>query len=367
MIARVAVALVIASPVAAAEPLEVGFVNLTSGSGGQAVIASLRAELRTRSDYNPMDPEPALERPRGDRADRPPRLDLAPARKLYRRFKTDDALAALDALEQERRALSPSKALFAQYAAIARLRGEVLAGADREAEARAAFVRSYALSRKKRLDPKRYAPAVRAIYNKAVRGAREGGGELAITAPAGATLWIDGEKVGDAPIKPVDVRGGEHLVTAVLAGHRVENRWVEAGEVELVLAALPELERAAALRQTLSPRAVDVGVLEQIAEAANLDVLVVIAERDSALAVALFDVQSGTLGEWSVPSPQIFGERPAGDPVVVGGGDRRGGDPWYKTWWGISLIAGSAVVTTLIIVTAASAESDFQVGAIDWQ
>ena len=359
----VALATIVAIPsVAAADKLEVGFVNLTAGTRGQAAIASLRAELRSRSDLAPSDPQPALERPRGDRGDQPPDLDLHPAREAYRQFQTDKALSLLDKLDDQRRTLTPTRALFAQFASIALLRGQVLAGAERTDEAYESFARAYALSRKKALDPARYPPAVRKAYTRAVERANRSKTRLAIEAPAGATIWVDGRKVGDTPLKPLTVAAGKHLVTGVLAGHLVDTRWVETGEVSLALEPLPAVERVDELRETLSPRALDAGILEQIAEAAQVDALVVIATRDGALAAALFI--DGKLGAWGPPGPELFGDRPP--DAAIAGGERSESRPWYTTWWGVGLIGSGAAITTLIVVGLLSGEDRTEVGGINW-
>jgi hypothetical protein len=353
VIARAAALLAVvavAAPVAAAEPAEVGFVNLAAGSGGQTAIASMRGSLSKRSDWKATAPIPALERPRSGRGDRPPRLDLGEAREAYRAFQNERALELLERLEEARRDLPPSPALFNQLAAIALLRGQVLGGADRESDAIAAFARAHALSSDETLAPARYPPAVRQLYARAVAATRRSKGELAIAAPAGATIWVDAARVGDAPLKPVPVSAGGHLVTAVLAGHRIQRRWVEAGEVAIELEPLPELERAAALRETLSPRALDAGVLEQIARAAGVDVLVIVASRDGAIAAALYDARGGSLGDWTSAGPQIFGDAPPG--AAISGGGETAERPWYKTWWGVSLIGGGVVVAAVLIVAA---------------
>ena len=206
---------------------------------------------------------------------------------------------------------------------------------------------------------------MREAYSRAVKRATRSKKTLSIDAPAGATIWVDGRKVGDAPLKPLTVAAGKHLVTGVLAGHVVDTRWVETGDVSLTLEPLPAVERAAELRETLSPRALDAGILEQIAEAAGVDALVVVANRDGKTMAALF--ANGELGPWGEPSPALFGAPPPDAAIADRGGDDKRG-PWYTTWWGVGLIGGGALLTTLIVVgLVASDGTSVEIGSVQWQ
>ncbi|MBI1949686.1 MAG: PEGA domain-containing protein [Deltaproteobacteria bacterium] len=136
--------------------------------------------------------------------------------------------------------------LASLYAA---LREQALAQAELDAAAR--------LRPNASLDLGRWPPAlVEAFAQARVRVAAEPGAELDVRAePAGATLWVDGLRVGEAPLATT-VRRGPHLLVLAAAGYRPRIFTLDAvagarARVDERLAEIPAAALGARLRAEL--------------------------------------------------------------------------------------------------------------------
>ncbi len=142
----------------------------------------------------------------------PGRDALREGKVLYDRAQPDQAIPVL---EQASRQLAAGLAVTTDVRDLQdalTLLGLAHAGLGNEAAARTAFRRSVTLDPSRQLDPVNYPPQIVALHESVrAAAAAEPAAKLALTAPAGATVWVDGRQPpsGGADLALVP---GEHYV-----------------------------------------------------------------------------------------------------------------------------------------------------------
>jgi hypothetical protein len=355
----------------------VGLADVTLGGGGQAAVAALRARLEARHDLTlPRDAaRAALEAPLpeagADAGEASPRLRatqlVRAARDAYSRFDYDGALERLRQAELALATAAPVPELMGLLVDVNLLVGVVHADRGDTARALDAFRLARRLDpSRKALDPGSYRPKVVALYAQA--GAPVEGRKsrlLVVTDPAGADVWIDGQRAGVAPLTAT-LDAGFHYVAAVAEGSapRLEKPVLRAGEEtrqSLLLARLPPEERVRQMRAELAAgRATWEHGAAALASGASLDLLVLVrAGEGGAPQAAIFDARGGGLSTWTAAEPvqpvlvaltgKIVAAPPQDAPLVAARAGERSppaATPWYRSWW---------VVPPLLAVGAAAA------------
>jgi hypothetical protein len=362
-----------------AHATRVGLADVGPGGAAQPALAALRARLQTRADLTlPRDAtRAALEAPLpaegGDAGEAAPRLRatqlVRAARDAYSRFDYDGALERLRQAELALGTAHPSPELTSLLVDVNLLSGVVQADRGDAARALDAFRVARRLDpERKALDPGSYRPKVVALYTQAGTPVEGRKSRLAVvTDPAGAQVWIDGERAGVAPLS-VSVDAGFHYVAAVAEGSapRLEKPLLRAGEdtrQSLLLARLPPEERARQTRADLAAGRVgwEHGAAA-LAASASLDLLVLVRVTEGGgPEAAVFDARAGGLGAWMAAQPvepvlvalsgKIVAAPPPGGgaPLVAERAADRSpaaATPWYRSWW---------VVPPLLAVGAAAA------------
>lgn len=369
-----------------AHATRVGLADVAPDGSGRAVVAALRARLETRPGVTlPRDAaRAALEEPlpagaagAGTEAgDASPRLRatqlLRAARDAYSRFDYDGALERLRQAELALATATPTPELTGLLVDVNILAGVVQADRGDAARALDAFRVARRLDpARKALDPGSYRPKVVSLYAQAGAAPEGRKSRLSIvTDPAGAELWIDGQRAGAAP-QALTLDPGFHYVAAVSEGSapRLEKPLLRAGEdsrLPLLLARLAPEDRA---RQTRADLAADRVTWERgaaaLAASASLDLLVLVraGQGDAGTPeAAIFDARVGSLSAFGPAEPLeptlvaltgkiVAAPPPAAPPLVAahdGGPDRSpaAASPWYRSWW---------VVPPLLAVGAAAA------------
>lgn len=349
-----------------ATPVRVGLVDVTDSAAGHAAVAALRARLGSRPGIAlPKDgaraalEEPLEATPDGASAGSPAALRAAQlvraAREAYSRFDYD---GALERLRQAELALATAPPDAARLLVDANLLAGVV-WADRGDAPRA--LDSFRLVHRLApamgaLDPGSYRPRVVALYAQAVATPETRLARLdVVTDPAGADVWIDGQRAGVAPLSRA-LPAGFHYVAVTAEGSvpRLEKPLLRAGEdtrLALLLSRSPPEERARVARAELAAGRLgwDRGPAA-IAASASLDMLVVVrdaaAPADAHVEAAIYDASIDTLGVWipaSPPEPVLvaLGASLAGRasatkaPMAEGARERSSSapPPWYRTWW----------------------------------
>jgi hypothetical protein len=384
------VALLALAPLVAtrAHAARVGLADVAPAGGGQAAVAALRARLEGRRDVTlPRDAaRAALEAPLpadgaadgGDAGVRPRASQLVrAARDAYSRFDYDGALERLRQAELALASAAPGPELTGVLVDVNLLAGVV--HADRGDAAKA--LDSFRLARRldperKALDPGSYRPKVVALYAQAGAPVEGRKSRLSVvTDPAGAEVWIDGQRAGVAPLA-VTLEAGFHYVAAVAEGSapRLERPVLRAGEdtrQSLLLARLPPEERVRQMRAAMAAGRVtwEHGATALCA-GASLDLLVLVRAgqgADGAPEVAVYDARGGGLGAWSAAQPvepvlvaltgKIVTAPPPGPGPLVASreGDRSppAAAPWYRSWWVVPpllALGAAAALGTLWII-----------------
>lgn len=235
------------------------------------------------------------------------------------------------------------------------------------------------------IDADKYPPHALELYRRARRleADRKGVTLRVTTIPSGTRVWVDGHLVGTSPIAAKNVAPGIHYVAV---GHRdlephAGKVWVEPGagsRIELQPQPLPAPERIIRIRrEALAEPADEVSwreVARELAANVAVDVLVLVRDQPSgAIEAAFFDVSRLQLGAWvAMPSaaftralqPTSSGKLFANRMLDPRRGEAR---PWYRTWWGASLLVSGGIAVGGALVYAFSdrgAERDYSIG--DW-
>jgi hypothetical protein len=371
----------------------IGAAAVDSPAASRAATA-IRAELADRGFGSPATRD-ALEGGLGD--DEAAALAdaaraVADAREAYATFEYDRALARLEAIDRLLIDREPSPAGHALLVERHLLAGLVHEGRGRTADATRSFRALHHLAPARRgLDAGAYRPQVVALFARVVK-ASEPRAPLRITAePAGAAIWLDGRRVGKAPLALAALAGGPHWVVASAPGQRPRGVVIDldaarpdSQAVSLSLSPLPPAEVGARLRRRIAQadRGDARGAAGDLARLAGVDVLVLIRARGDRAEGAVLDARSGLLSAW-LPAPseellrQLPGAAATGSPAIAATGQDPlvSADPrpteegaaapaWYGTWWGRSILVagGLAIAGGVVYAVSAGGDDGFAVG-----
>jgi hypothetical protein len=276
--------------------------------------------------------------------------------------------------------LTPGPDASPVWAELAVLTGVLRESENKPTEALDAFVLA------RRLDPERttldretYRPKVVALYEQAGRPHAGARAQLAVEAnPPGAAVWLDGQQMGDAPIKLTELLPGPHVLAVHALGHRplYETLHLDAGAVTsrtLLLERMAPSDQARELRARFmrEPPADWEAAAGTLARLASVDRLIVLRQGARGVEAAVYDVATGKLSRWltvagtarSVVGLVLALDRPAPTPLVVRSPPLPAPRPWYRTWWGMGAVAGGlAAVTTVLALTLSGRETSYTVG-----
>ncbi len=383
---------------ARAEARRVGFANVArDGQAARTAIESSRKLVVAKAGgeevsmvqaraalEEPIEPGAGDERAVLERA----RTQLDAAHAALKAFEYDDALDRLRQADATLRAMMPTADVTTALYEVNLLAGQVYAARSEEPRALEAFRLARRLVPElTSLDPARYRPQIVSLYDKA--GASPGaaaGSFNVITEPPGAAVWLDGRPAGASPIELTGLAPGEHYLGLSLDGHVPRNERIVVGkdaraEQSYLLARLPAEQRARALRVGLARPGLKDDDYRRgaalLADVASVDVLVLVRSDDDKIVAAAWDVHAGRLGAWvslsdggaalvrtlpaadasaiAVPAPRDVATKlpvDSADDLIAGG--KRGAirPPWYRTWWGMSILIGGGVLVTGAILVA---------------
>lgn len=368
------------------------FVNLAQDAQrGQAAIDALRPVVARGAKLSPLAPgaaREALEAPLpphdhdAQAADRGAEL-IEQARGALRVFDTERASTHLESAVELLVGLMPTRTIVETLYEAALLLGQVAAARGDEAGARTSFT----LARRLRpdrpaLDPARYRPRLVQLYAEAGKPAPATGRLRINSEPPGATVWLDGAAVAVAPVTVAEIPLGEHFLTVTLTGHAPhgERLVVRADVIEeraVLLSRLPVEARLRALRSEIPPAASPSALADAahlVADAAAIDVVVYVDDRGGQLVATVWDPRRDTVGPWlPVEQRDAIIERvvpdvpPPSQAAVLVGPDGKPRPPtkppqtppspspsWYRTWWGVTLLAGGGVALAGVIYLLAA-------------
>jgi hypothetical protein len=372
-----------AGPAAADESDRVGFVN-----GARNAVAASAEIDRLRSgvisaigmrDLGEGTMRVALEAPLADIPDASESVDRArtlyqEARRAFEAFDEPAALASLADAEAALVSLSPTDESTAALADIAVLVGLVhWQRNDRKTAAEEFRIAARLDPSRTELDPGEYRPKLVAAYRNALRSERLRATLTVTLEPADARLWVDGRPVDTSSVA---VGVGVHYVAAGLDGYAPVGARVTVGDrggaASLVLARAVGEARVRGLRARLSRSEADWReAAREIAAITGVAVLVLVREMESGeLVAAGYDARADTMGPWSPlaegnwiatlpgaghadPPPAPMAKRPELVPSAPPARGSPSAKPWYRTWWGVSLVTSGAVVvgTTVYFAT----------------
>jgi hypothetical protein len=364
------------APVAHAQPLRpVPVIDAGAGPASTAAAAALRRALRADPDLEPLPPGDlarALEAPPADAAEADPALASA-------RRELDDAQAALDRF-QTRACLAAARraetVLLAARDGAGALPGlaeaRFVAGlAHLRDQNRGLALASFALAARLdpargRPDPARYRPEVLEAIARAGAAATPAV-ELRVTSTFdGATIELDGVRVGTTPWRG-EAPAGLHVVRVASAGLRPDARvveLVEPQELRVDLAPLPLADRARELRReaaaTDDPNRLR-ALLAAAVDLAAADAVLVVRDGAAGPEVALYERGPDRLSRprAAADAAGLFGllvPTASPDPLELLG--PRDDGPWYARPIGIAGIAaaGLAGITAAILLSTGDAE-----------
>ncbi len=235
------------------------------------------------------------------------------------------------------------------------------------------------------IESSKYPPRALELYRRARRleAAREGVTLRVTTIPPGTRVWVDGHLVGKSPIAAKNVAPGIHYVAV---GHRdlephAGKVWVEPGagsRIELQPQPRPPPERIIRIRREALAESQDDVAWQQVARELSsnvaVDVLILVRDRpDGAIEAAFFDVRSLRLGAWvAMPSAaftRALQPSSSGKLIVdrMLAPRRRKARPWYRTWWGASLLVSGGLAVGGVLVYSFSGREEEQSYTIgDW-
>jgi hypothetical protein len=342
-------------------PVRVGLVDVAASPASEAAVAALRGRLEGRPGIVlPRDAaRAALEAPLsdGEAATHPRATQLVrAARDAYSRFDYEGALERLRQAELALASAPPAPEVTHLLVDVNLLTGVVEADRGETARALEAFRVAQRLDPARRaLDPGGYRPRVVALYAQAAASPEPRRARLdVVTEPAGAAVWIDGRRVGTAPLG-ASLEIGQHYVAAVAEGSapRLEKPLLRAGEdsrLSMLLSRSPPEERVRQVRADLLAGRVGWERGPAVLAAnASLDLVVVVraAPGDKGAEAAIFDARAGALGPWMSAAPvepvlvalaaALAAPAPPAKAPLVGLTEREPSPaattPWYRSWW----------------------------------
>lgn len=298
------------------------------------------------------------------------RSALIRARDALGRFDHADAIAEADRGLARGVELVPDPEIAKLLADLAFVRGLAQHDAKRDPDASRDFALVHRLDAGRTLDPIKYRPAVVELFEAAAAT-----GELTsldIDAPAGATVWVDGVSVGEAPAT-VALAAGQHAIT--VTGERLVTR----GQIADVPASgsglkirIDAAEASATtivhrLRRNLATATTEEARLQAVEALVHgvgaQDAVIVGRDESGALYTRIYSGKTATLGEPkpakdAVPEKLLAPLRPIKrvlpdpdpDPVIP-----PPLEPWYRRRWVQASIGGTivaGVITTLIVISA---------------
>lgn len=351
----------------------VAFVNLAEDATetGDA-IAKLRGALEDNPEWRATETDYRIEGALPDEPGLDPAL-LDGVREAYRKVDTKSALEQLAAIEKSLLPRRPTEDVFEALAQAAFLRGKVLAAADRPDDAVTAFTLAYRLRpNSDELDPKRFPPKVRALYEMAVA---QGDGKrkpIEISSrPSNAAVWINGALAGRTPLE-VNVAPGAHYVTVHRAGRTASTVVYEGGDKKLTIQLhdLTEDAEIVSLRAALVGP-VDLVALEDLARKLGVGRVVLLRARGKGAEAATYETGSDKLGAWGGASADRLFPIAAGAQNLGDVGRRAEPKKWYQKTWGKVAIVGGTLIGGLLIygIVASGSEDDVsrhQIGGFEW-
>jgi hypothetical protein len=377
------------SAAAQAPPRVVAVIDATASPVSDAEVAALAGRLESQLDREDRlvpvgsDRRPALigavpDEARGALTEA--RSALARARDALSRFDSADAITETDRGLRRAAELAPGPVATLLLADLAFVRG--LARNDARKPALAA--RDFALVRRldpgRTLDPIKHEPEVIALYDKAAAATEQAA--LDVAAAAGAEVWIDGTRVGPAPVS-ITLPTGLHAVT--VTGERLVTRGliVEVGaagaRIELEAAEVTGSTYVHRLRRRLGAADDEIRRTEAVAalvrEVGGQDA-VVVGRVDGVLSTWIYSGRTGAMYDQGPVEARSAGElvaplRPL-EPKVVRRDDRDAFPipapprPWWRNRWLQASVGGGlaiGVVTAVVVaLTGDPGSSVFQGG-----
>jgi hypothetical protein len=365
----------------------VGYANVArDGAAGQGAIANVRARVAAKADYEELEPtrRETLETPAAAGSDDAMELGRAralceQAREATLSFEYDSALAMLGQAEHILKGVAPSAATTQALVELNLRTGVVHAERGDRARAAEAFRLVHQLDASRtQLDPAAFRPQVVQLYAQALAAPTQAAGLTVRTDPPGALVSIDGRQLGVTPLTAPNLTAGDHYVSFTIDGYepRTEKPRLAAGQTSnlgsLLLSKLVPEQRARAVRAGLlrdgTTEADWRRAAAALADAAEVDVLVLVRENGA----AVYDVKTARLGAWvalaqvtlpAVASGSIAAAAPGEVALRLDQGRPPVDDPkpkkWYRTWWGMSLIASAVVVGagTVLLLTGPQPDS----------
>jgi hypothetical protein len=272
----------------------------------------------------------------------------------------DLATATTEAKEGQRRLAlaSPTPAALALYADLSFLYGEALFDQHQLAEAKLAFVLAHHLDPDRKLDPARYLPELRALYD-AAKTFDPGTTKLEIKGTG--TLVIDGVELGRAP-GTFDVAAGHHLVQLVGPDRRTGGMPVYGGHIveipDTPLDDAGKLQRARFVLAKSPDPAARASAMRQLAQLLGVHDAVLINKEGDRLRVQTWrDGEQGfsAIRDYHPEKPEKPGElmrplaapeppEPIKPPIVIPRHPIVVEKPWYSRTWVRSSVAGGLVL-----------------------
>lgn len=326
---------------------------------------ALRAALE--APLAPAEPSDAIERGRAV---------IATARDHFTGFEHDAALSALAEAEAMLAAEMPASAAREALADLQLLAAQIHDARGRQASTIAALRAVRRLAPDRTLDAARYKPELVHRFEAARKPVPTA--QLAIaTTPAGAAIWIDGVAVGNAPLTIDAAAVGRLYVTAVRDGAVTQTRIVEVdpGRENRLDLALPELSAAQRIERLRRALAGADAASEQwqlgageIARLAGADLVVLLRlDATGEIVAVLFRPGASALGRWqpasSIAAPVTSSRSPRSPAPLPSGPALSFQDtaaapaPWYRQWWGQTLLLSGAAVVAGALVYGFTRES----------
>jgi hypothetical protein len=300
------------------------------------------------------------------------RSALTRARDALVRFDHADAIAEADRGLARALELAPDAEISKLLADLAFARGLARHGAKLSTEASGDFALVHRLDAGRTLDPVKYKRDVVAVFDAAATAGDPVA--LDIEAPAGATVWVDGTAVGEAPAA-VLLSPGLHAVTvtgptlvtrgqiaevpATGTGLKIRVDAAEASSTVIV----HRLRRAVAAAAAADDDAALTDAVALLVRGVGAqDAIVVGRDGEGALITRLYSGRTGTLGEpkpgaGADPERLLAPVRPIRRALPPDGPDPEvplpPPVPWWKRRWvkiGIGSGVAVGVLTTIVVL-----------------